>query len=107
MESKMAEMTKHMQKRMSQRGITGEMVELALQFGIVSGDRTALSRDDLEALLHQLRRAQRITLKLLDKGGIVVVEAGGSLITTYNRSSFDRRRGRDGSRRSQRHHQYR
>jgi hypothetical protein len=31
----------------------------------------------------------RKVIKALDKGGVVVVEAGGKLITTYNVDSYD------------------
>jgi hypothetical protein len=85
-------LTKHMQGRMSQRGITADLVELVRQFGHDDQDRLVLNRKDLHGLLNGLRGLERTVLKALDKGGVVVVETGGALITTYNHDSFDRRR---------------
>jgi hypothetical protein len=90
----MGRMTKHVGTRMSQRGITKEMVELASMFGDYDGDRLRLDRRALLVLLERIRAAERTTLKLLDKGGIVVVEEGEAVVTTYNVDSYDRRRAK-------------
>ena len=84
--------TKHMQARMSQRGITGDLVDLVRQYGRDDQDRMVLGRRDLQGLLSEVRGLERVVLKALDKGGLVVVEADGALITTYNADSFERRR---------------
>jgi hypothetical protein len=84
--------TKHLQARMSQRGITGELVSLVRQYGRDDQDRLILNRRDLHDLLDGVRNLQRVVLKALDKGGVVVVEADGAVITTYNVESFDARR---------------
>ena len=91
----MKQMTKHMAARMSQRGVSGDMVEIARQFGVLDSDKSVLRRRELHDLLTTLRDAERTVLKLLDKGGIVVVEEAGALITTYNRDSFRRRQRAD------------
>jgi hypothetical protein len=91
----MEQMTKHLKARMSQRGISGDMVELARSYGAIDNDKVVLGRNELKLLLDELRRMVRVTLKALDKGGVVVVESDGALITTYNRDSFDRRRTHD------------
>lgn len=84
--------TKHMQARMSQRGIPADLVDLVRQFGRDDQDRLVLNRKDLHGLLNEVRGLERVVLKALDKGGVVVVEADGALITAYNADSFDRRR---------------
>jgi hypothetical protein len=84
--------TKHMQARMSQRGIPAALVNLVREFGRDDQDRLVLNRRDLRGLLSEVRGLERVVLKALDKGGVVVVEADGSLITAYNADSFDRRR---------------
>jgi hypothetical protein len=84
--------TKHMQARMSQRGIPGELVDLARQFGRDDNDKLILDRKGLSGLLGELRALERKVIKALDKGGLVVVEANGALITAYNVDSYDRRR---------------
>jgi hypothetical protein len=81
--------TKHMQARMSQRGISGDMVHLARRFGRDDQDKYILDRKGLRRLLEELRGLERKVIKALDKGGVVVVEAGGALITTYNVDSYD------------------
>ena len=45
-------------------------------------------------MLAALRQAERAVIRALDKGGVVVVEDGGQLITTYSTKSYDRRRTR-------------
>jgi hypothetical protein len=88
--------TKHMQTRMSQRGISGDMVELARRFGRDDPDKFVLDRKGLRNLLDELRGLERKVIKALDKGGIVVVETDGALITTYSAASnaWGRFRGR-------------
>jgi hypothetical protein len=83
--------TKHFRARMAQRGIPGDLVGLVRQYGRDDQDRLVLNRKDLRGLLDQVRNLQRVVMKALDKGGLVVVEADGALITIYN---FDG--GRDG-----------
>lgn len=84
--------TRHFQRRMSQRGIGLELVELARQFGEPNQDRIVLGRKHLSQLLAAIRDLERTAKKALDKGGIVVVEDGEALITTYRLDSFDRRK---------------
>ncbi len=81
--------------RMSQRGITGELVELVRQFGRDEDDAYILNRQDLRSLLEQLRSLERVAVKALDKGGLVVVASGSALITTYNYGSSNKRHRHD------------
>lgn len=76
-------MTHHMDVRMNQRGITGELVSLVLEHGEWSGDRCRLDKKGLRSLIEGLDRTRAAALRALDKGGLVVVEAGGDKITTY------------------------
>ena len=76
--------TKHFRSRMAQRGISGDLVDLVRRYGRDDQDRLILSRKDLRGLLDEVRDLQRVVMKALDKGGLVVVEADGALITTYN-----------------------
>lgn len=87
--------TKHMQARMSQRGIPGELIDLVRRYGRDDRDRLILNRKDLRGLLEEVRGLERTVIKALDKGGVVVVETDGALITTYNASSYDRRCSHD------------
>lgn len=77
--------TKHMQKRMSQRGITNDLLNLALAFGSpIANDKYVLNKKGCQNLIDSLRHIEKITMKAMDKGGLVVVKQGDSLITTYN-----------------------
>jgi hypothetical protein len=84
--------TRHIGRRMSQRGIKQALVELTLQFGEDSDDKCILGRRGLQQLVDELRDLQRTAMQALDKGGVIVVQADGHLITTYNLDSYDRRR---------------
>ena len=76
--------TKHIKARMSQRGISEELLKLTIQFGEIQGDKTILGRKALQELLTQLRKLQRTTMKALDKGGVTLIEENGCLLTAYN-----------------------
>lgn len=82
--------TTHIDARMNQRGIRKELVSLALDLGRIEGDRYVLDTKTTRAEMYELRRK----LKFLDdaerKGGVVVVAAGDSLVTTYRADSFCR-----------------
>ena len=84
-------MTRHMQERMNQRGISGELVSLALEFGEWQGDRCQLSRKALLRLIVNVDGLRMMLVKAVDKGRLTVVEADGSLITTYRGASAGRR----------------
>jgi len=86
--------TRHMQARMNNRGIKQEMICMALQFGIRQQDKVILNKKGLKALLDELRTLEKTAHAMMKKGGVVVVEDGGSLITTYNLNSYDRRKSR-------------
>ena len=86
-------MTLHMDVRMNQRGITADLVDLALEYGEWDGDRCLLGARSLKQMIEVMDRKRATMLKALDKGGIVVVEAGGSEITTY---PMKKRKGRLG-----------
>lgn len=76
--------TVHAQERMSQRGISRAMVEYVIEHGTPELDRVVLGRKEARQILDSLQEQQRILMKILDKGGVVVVANGTSVITTYN-----------------------
>lgn len=81
--------TKHFHKRMGQRGITQVLVDLVRDYGIERGDKATLDRRNIDELLKGVDKFRKKLISLRDKGGIVVVEVGGELITTYRVDSFD------------------
>ncbi|MBQ0772864.1 DUF4258 domain-containing protein [Sulfitobacter sp. M22] len=80
--------TKHMDARMNQRGITQELVDLALEYGEPVGDKTILGRKQCHEILTNLQREMKVLQKVMSKGGITVVSAGEELITTYRTDSY-------------------
>ncbi|MCE7796526.1 hypothetical protein LWE61_08115 [Sphingobium sufflavum] len=80
-----ANVTRHMDLRMNQRGIPGALVDLVLSHGHWDGDACKLDRKDLCKLKAEVEMLRSTVLKALDKGGLAVVEAGGALVTAYAR----------------------
>ncbi len=84
--------TRHIGRRMSQRGIKQALVDLTLQFGEDVQDKRVLGRRGILQLINELRDLQRTAMQALDKGGVIVVQADGALITAYDVDSFGRGR---------------
>lgn len=78
--------TVHIQQRMSQRGINSKMLDIVLEHGRLDKDKHVLGRKDAIRLLDYLRAQEAAVKKIIDKGGMVVVSDGSTLITTYNYS---------------------
>lgn len=76
--------THHFSQRMSQRGVNREMVAVVRDYGVLEGDRVVLGQRDAGRLINELMRKLRVLKKIQDKGGLVVVESGDCLVTTYN-----------------------
>lgn len=81
--------TRHIQQRMSQRGVTRDLVDLVMTYGRQDQDKYVMGRREAQKHLEALQNETRLVKKVLDKGGVVVVADGDALITTYN---FDSRR---------------
>jgi hypothetical protein len=79
----MMQTTRHLKQRMSQRGVSREMVELVLTHGTSDQDKYILGRKEALERLQLLQREERLLKKILDKGGVVVVADDNVLITTY------------------------
>jgi hypothetical protein len=82
--------TKHYGARISQRGIREATVELAQQHGISHGDKLVLGRKQIRSVLDALDRERKELIRAMDKGGVIVVECGGTLVTAYDFDSFNR-----------------
>jgi hypothetical protein len=79
----------HFMMRSKKRGITYRMVEFALKYGEIKGDRSFVNKKILDDLISHLTKELTAAKRLRDKGGIVVVSDKESLITTFD---FDSRR---------------
>lgn len=76
--------TQHIKQRMSQRGISKDMIELVLAHGIPDRDKYVLGHKAARLLLEKFQETERVLKKIIDKGGVTVVAEGESLVTTYN-----------------------
>ena len=103
-------LTHHVKRKMSQRGITKNMIDIASIYGKSQRDKIFMNRQRIKLLLKKVdfyRRMQRgkncdrrvlknlntlrkHILKIEDKGGITLVMVDGVSITTYNTDSFKR-----------------
>lgn len=84
----MARTTRHFSKRMSQRGITGEIVNTVRRFGVAHGDKIILNKKGCRAACDLLEKTKRLLDEISETGGYVIVEANDALITTYRLNSF-------------------
>jgi hypothetical protein len=82
--------TKHFGDRLQQRGIRVKTVELARQYGIPDGDKLILGRKQILIRLNELDQERKELIRAMDKGGVIVVELGETLITAYDFDSFNR-----------------
>ncbi len=76
--------TLHINQRVRQRGITNRMIELTLEYGIVQADKIKLGSRRIKKLLRTHKHIKADLLKIMDKGGLVVVVSGAAMITAYN-----------------------
>ena len=77
------EFTYHSLERMNKRGITKEMIELALNYGRVVRDKIIFKKKEIQKTLQKYPTMKSKLLKLLDKGGLVLVCDSGTMITMY------------------------
>lgn len=76
--------TKHAGARQSQRGISAMMVEYVVTNGVEDKDKYILGKKEILVRLNALDEERRLLMKINDKGGVVVVADGETVITTYN-----------------------
>jgi hypothetical protein len=76
--------SRHADQRMSQRGIPRRLVDFTLRHGRIEGDKHILDRNESRRLIEELTEQLRLAKRILDKGGVTVVEDDNTLITAYN-----------------------
>jgi hypothetical protein len=76
--------THHAAQRMGQRGIPRRLVDFALRHGRIEGNKRVLDRNESRRLIDDLKEELRLAMRVMDKGGITVVDGGDRLITAYN-----------------------
>jgi hypothetical protein len=60
------------------------MIELARKHGRIEGDQWVLDIREAKAALDQVMAERAALLKVIDKGGVVVVEEDDTVVTAYN-----------------------
>ncbi len=80
--------TAHIDARMNQRGITGDMIDLVMTFGEPEGEKTVLTEKACRLTIDTLKKLQKKLEHASKKGGLTVVSSGDTLITTYRANSF-------------------
>jgi hypothetical protein len=83
--------SKHAKARQSQRGISSSMVKYVFNNGAETNDKLSLGRKEVLERLSEISEEKRLLMKILDKGGVVVIAQGDTIITTYNRIPRHRR----------------
>ncbi len=81
--------TRHIQQRMSQRGITEAIINMVFDFGISDGDKITLDKKNCQLLSKLFEQMKRTTDKMAEKGGYTLVASGESLVTVYRLNSFN------------------
>ena len=82
--------TRHIEKRMNQRGIKGCLLDAVEQFGVWNGDKLILNRKGASAAINELDRMRKHLIEVEGKGGIALVQGRGVGITTYALDSYRR-----------------
>lgn len=82
--------TRHIAQRMSQRGISDEILELVATFGMEQGDKIILNKKGCDKVVAQLQEMVRRLIRVSETGGYVLVEVGGNQITAYRLNSYKR-----------------
>ena len=78
-------LTYHAEVRINQRGITKDMIELALDYGRFVKDKVIFGKREAKKLLNKFKKSSEMKkklLKIMDKGGVVLVVNNG-IITAY------------------------
>jgi hypothetical protein len=73
---------------MNHRAITQNMVDLAMEYGEIDGDKIVLNSKACRQAIAGLKAAQKKLEHADKKGGITLVCDEGFLITTYRANSF-------------------
>lgn len=82
--------TKHFQQRLSQRGITENVIEMLLNYGIYEGDKIILTKKNCQFLSKVFEQLKKTSDKMAEKGGYAAVTSKDALITAYRLDSFNR-----------------
>lgn len=80
--------TRHIQQRMSQRGIKEGMLNIVQEFGCWQDDKCILNKKACSSVLEELDLIRKQVIKMQEKGGLVLVQDNGMDITAYRLDSY-------------------
>lgn len=80
--------TQHSLVRMSQRGLTKQLIDLVFRFGTDQNDKLILNKKLAQEAVKELDKMRKGLLKVIDKGGVTIVMSDDVLITAYNTNSY-------------------
>ncbi|HZF24876.1 MAG TPA: DUF4258 domain-containing protein [Steroidobacteraceae bacterium] len=78
------QISQHADQRMNQRGISRRLVEFTLRHGRVEGDKHVRDRSEARRIIEALTEELQLAKRIMDKGGVTVVEDQDTVITAYN-----------------------
>jgi hypothetical protein len=79
------QISQHAGQRMNQRGISRRLLDFTLRHGRVEGDKHIIDRNESRRIIETLTEELRLAKRIMDKGGITVVEGDrDTVVTTYN-----------------------
>ena len=82
--------TRHIGKRMNQRGIRAAMLDVVERFGIWDGDRLVLNRQACSSAVRELDQLRKSLLDVEASDGLVLVQEKGMDITAFRLDSYRR-----------------
>jgi len=83
--------TKHSLARMSQRGLSKNLIDLVFEYGKAQGDKLILNKKTTQKMIKELDTLKKDLIRIIDKGGVTIVCNSDTLITAYNSNSYQRR----------------
>lgn len=87
--------TRHLHKRLNQRGIPEAVLEILSQYGISRGDKKFLDIKNCLELSDIFAHLKKITDKMAEKGGYTLVATEEALITVYRLDSYSKSKARN------------
>lgn len=78
--------TQHSMQRMSQRGITMELIDMVYKYGKPIGNKVELDKKTIQKFIDELDYLKKTLLKVQDKNGVCIVIRDDKLITTYSKT---------------------
>jgi hypothetical protein len=77
--------TIHARRKMNQQGINQLMVDLCFEYGKIDQSKRLLGRKDAQKLLESMQDRIKVLKKIIDKGGITLIDENNIFVTNYNK----------------------